>query len=88
MVNDELKQIPQGSTYQNMLRADYHNIRRHELIRNPELPAKNSLMSAIQTVRQESLISYQCMIKVSSGHKLSIEFGNVLSIGRISNVGG
>ena len=52
MVNDELKQIPQGSTYQNMLRAGYHNIRRHELIRNPELPAKNSLMSAIQTVKQ------------------------------------
>ena len=53
MVTKELKQIPQGSVYQNMLRAGYHNIRRHELIRNPELPAKISLMRAIQTVRQE-----------------------------------
>jgi hypothetical protein len=53
MVNEELKQIPQGSIYQNMLRAGYHNIRRHELIRKPELPAKNSLMSAIQIVRQD-----------------------------------
>ena len=53
MVADELKQIPQGSAYQNMLRADYHNTRRHELIRNPELPAKNSLMRAIQMVRQD-----------------------------------
>jgi hypothetical protein len=31
MVNEELKQIPQGSIYQNMLRAGYHNIRRHKL---------------------------------------------------------
>jgi hypothetical protein len=53
MVNEELKQIPQGSIYQNMLRAEYHNIRRHELIRKPGLPAKNSLMSAIQIVRQD-----------------------------------
>ena len=53
MVTEELKQIPQGSASQNMLRAGYHNIRRHELIRNPELPAKNSLMRAIQIVRQD-----------------------------------
>ena len=54
MVTEELKQIPQGSAYQNMLRADYHNIRRHELIKNPELPAINSLLRAIQIVRQDN----------------------------------
>ncbi len=53
-VAEELKYIPQGSAYQNMLRAAYHNMRRRELDRNPALTAKDSLLRAIETVRNEN----------------------------------
>jgi hypothetical protein len=53
-VTEELKYIPQGSVYQNMLRAGYHNMRRRELGRNPALTAKDTLFRAIETVRKEN----------------------------------
>jgi len=53
-VAEELKYIPQGSAYQNMLRAGYHNMRRRELGRNPTLTAKDSLLRAIEIVRKEN----------------------------------
>ena len=49
----ELKYVPQGSVYQNRLRAGYHNMRRRELSRNPALPAKDTLLRAIETVRKD-----------------------------------
>jgi hypothetical protein len=52
-VNEELKHIPQGSDYQNMFRASYHNTRRHELGRNPTTIAKITLLRAIGIVREE-----------------------------------
>jgi hypothetical protein len=52
-VAEELKYIPQGSAFQNMLRADYHNTRRRELGRNPALTAKDTLMRAIETVKKD-----------------------------------
>ena len=51
-VAEELKYIPQGSDYQNRLRAVYHNMRRHELTKNTALPAKDSLLKAIKMVRK------------------------------------
>ncbi len=53
-VAEELKYIPQGSDYQNMLRAGYHNMRRRELGRNPALTAKDSLLRAIEMVKKEN----------------------------------
>ncbi len=53
-VAEDLKYIPQGSVYQNMLRAGYHNTRRHELSRGPALPAKDSLLRAIESVRKHN----------------------------------
>ncbi len=52
-VTEELKHIPQGSDYQNMLRASYHNTRRHELGRNRATIARITLLRAIGTVREE-----------------------------------
>lgn len=53
-VAEELKYIPQGSDYQNMLRAGYHNMRRHELSRKPASSAKDTLLRAIETVRKDN----------------------------------
>jgi hypothetical protein len=52
-VTEELKYIPQGSAYQNMLRAGYHNTRRRELGQNPELTAKDTLLRAIEAVKKD-----------------------------------
>ena len=52
-VAEELKYIPQGSAYQNTLRAGYHNTRRRELGRNPASQAKDTLLRAIETVRKD-----------------------------------
>jgi len=52
-VTEELKRIPQGSVYQNKLRADYHNMRRRDLSRNPALSAKEILLRTIKIVREE-----------------------------------
>jgi hypothetical protein len=52
-VAEELKYIPQGSAYQNMLRAGYHNTRRREFGRNPALTAKDILMRAIEAVKKD-----------------------------------
>ncbi len=53
-VAEELKYIPQGSDYQNMLRAGYHNMRRRELSRNPASQAKDTLLREIETVRKDN----------------------------------
>jgi hypothetical protein len=52
-VADELKHIPQGSEFQNMLRATYHNTRKQELGKNGETPAKNTFLRAVQAVREK-----------------------------------
>jgi len=52
-VTEELKHIPRGSFDQNMLRAYYNGMRRHDLSLNPALPAKDSLLKAIETVRKD-----------------------------------
>jgi hypothetical protein len=52
-VAEELKYVPQGSVYQNMFRAGYHNMRRHELSQNPATPAKDTLLRALETVRKD-----------------------------------
>ncbi len=53
-VTEELKHIPGESVDQNMLRASYHNMRRHDLSRNPALSAKDSLLKAIESVRKHN----------------------------------
>jgi len=52
-VAEELKHIPRGSFDQNMLRAYYNGIRRHDLSLNPVVPAKDSLLKAIETMRKD-----------------------------------
>ena len=52
-VTEELQHIPRGSLDQNMLRACYNGIRRHDLSLNPVLPAKDSLLKAIEIVRKD-----------------------------------
>ena len=52
-VAEELKHIPKGSFDQNMLRAYYNGMRRHDLSLNPAFPAKDSLLKAIHTVRKD-----------------------------------
>ena len=52
-VTDELKHIPRGSFDQNWLREYYNGMRRHDLILNPALPAKDSLLKAIEIVRKD-----------------------------------
>ena len=53
-VTEELKHIPGESSDQNMLRASYHNTRRHDLGRNPALSSKDALRKAIESVRQHN----------------------------------
>ena len=52
-VTEELKHIPRGSFDQNMLRAYYNGMRRHDLSLNPACPAKDSLMKAIEAMRKD-----------------------------------
>ena len=52
-VGEELKHIPRGSFDQNMLRACYNMLRRHDLGLNPEYPAKETLVRSIETVRED-----------------------------------
>jgi len=51
-VNEELQHIPRGSLDQNMLRAYYNGMRRHDLSLTPVSPAKDSLLKAIETLRK------------------------------------
>ncbi len=52
-VTEELRHIPRGSFDQNMLRAYYNAMRRHDLSLNPALPAKDTLIGAIETLRKD-----------------------------------
>lgn len=52
-VAEELKHIPRGSFGQNMLRAHYNAVRRHDLSLNPALPATDTLLKAIKIVRKD-----------------------------------
>jgi hypothetical protein len=52
-VMEELKHISRGSFDQNMLRSAYNALRRHDLSLNPVLPAKDSLLKAIETLRKD-----------------------------------
>ncbi|MCJ7743192.1 MAG: hypothetical protein MUO99_01350 [Dehalococcoidales bacterium] len=52
-VNDELKHIPRGSFDQNMLREYYNGMRRHDLSLTPVVPAKDTLIRAIEAVRKD-----------------------------------
>jgi len=52
-VTEESKHIPRGSFDQNILRSYYNGMRRHDLSQNPALPAKESLLKAIETVRKD-----------------------------------
>jgi hypothetical protein len=52
-VNDELKHIPRGSFDQNMLRGYYNGMRRHDLSLTPVVPAKDTLIRAIEAVRKD-----------------------------------
>jgi len=52
-VAEELKHVPRGSLDQNMLRATYNALRRHDLSVNPALPAKDSLRTAIEIARKD-----------------------------------
>lgn len=51
-VAEELKHIPTGSFGQNMLRAHYNAVRRHDLSLNPALPARDTLLKAIEIVKR------------------------------------
>jgi hypothetical protein len=52
-VAEELKHIPNGSEFQNMLRATYHNTRKQELGKNAETIARNTFLRAVQAVREK-----------------------------------
>ena len=52
-VTEELKHIPRGSFDQNMLRAYYNGMRRHDLSLNPALPAKDTLIRAVELMRKD-----------------------------------
>lgn len=53
-VGEELKHMPRGSFDQNMLRMYYNGMRRHDLSLNPALPAKETLLAAIEALRKTS----------------------------------
>lgn len=53
-VSDELKHISRGSFDQNMLRMYYDGMRRHDLSLNPAMPAKETLLAAIEALRKTS----------------------------------
>jgi len=52
-VAEELKHIPTGSVGQTMLRSYYNTVRRHDLILNPTVPAKEALLKAIELVKKD-----------------------------------
>ncbi len=52
-VAEELRHIPRGSFDQNMLREYYNGMRRHDLSLNPALPAKDSLLKAIDWMKKD-----------------------------------
>ena len=52
-IAEELKHIPTGSFGQNMLRAHYNAVRRHDLGLNPALPARDTLLKAIEIVKKD-----------------------------------
>lgn len=52
-VTEELRHIPRGSFDQNMLRAYYNAMRRHDLSLNPALPAKDTLIGAVELIRKD-----------------------------------
>ena len=52
-VAEELKRISRGSLDQNILRANYNVMRSNDLSLNPALPAKDSLLKAIERVRKD-----------------------------------
>ena len=55
-VNEELNHIPRikGWLNQNMLREYYNDMRRHDLSQNPTLPAKDTLIKAIDAMRKDT----------------------------------
>jgi len=54
-INEELNHIPRvkGWPDQNMLREYYNSMRRHDLGQNPALPAKDTLIKAIDAMRKD-----------------------------------
>ena len=54
-INEELKHIPRGSFDQNMLREYHNGMRRHDLSLNSALPAKDTLIRAIETIKKDKL---------------------------------
>ena len=54
-VAEELKHIPhiKGDLQQNFFRSRYSGMRRHDLSLNPALPAKDTLVRAIETVTKD-----------------------------------
>lgn len=51
-VAEELKRIPRGSFDQNMLRAYYNAMRRHDLSLSPACPARDTLVRAVELIRK------------------------------------
>lgn len=52
LVSKELEHIPRGFTQQNLFRATYNMIRRHDLSENPTTPARESLDRALEQDKQ------------------------------------
>jgi len=54
-VTEELKHIPhiKGDLQQNFFRSRYSGMRRHDLSLPPVVPAKDSLLKAIETLRKD-----------------------------------
>ncbi len=54
-IDEELKHIPhfdRGSD-QNIFRVYYNSMRRHDLSQNPALPAKHTLIRAIEAIKKD-----------------------------------
>ncbi len=53
-VTEELRHIPhiKGDLQQNFFRSRYNGMRRHDLSLTPEVPAKDSLLKAIEAMRK------------------------------------
>ena len=57
MVNEELSHIPKGPiavSPQRILRSYYNAKRRHDLAESPYTPARESLLSVIEAVRENN----------------------------------
>lgn len=52
LVSKELEHIPRGVSRQNLFRATYNMIRRHDLAENPATLARESLRRALERNRQ------------------------------------